>query len=260
MQNRERDDLICLDDITLLDEDCGLGTSYGEDTFGFAELINHTEDGALPIVVMQFETTKDIKSFYKKHVVKCGFGVRIHTSKKDDDDHLCYLKLVCSREGKYVSQIPPKLKTHPTQRRQCPVSLTMVRKPQAWIVSAMVHKHNHDISPTKSRLIRRNRRLNLQAKQTLYINDQAGVHLNKTFKSLVGHVGGFENLDFVKRDTRNYIGQQRRAFGKEGDGQALMQHLSIMRKLNNYFYYEIDINAKNIIINVFWADARSRAT
>jgi len=31
-----------------------------------------------------------------------------------------------------------------------------------------------------------------------------------------------------------------------------------MRELNNSFYYEIDTNAENIIINVFWADTRSR--
>ena len=158
-----------------------------------------------------------------------------------------------------MSQIPPELKTHPIQRRQCPTSLIVVKKPQAWIVGAVVHEHNHDISPTKSRLIRGNRRLNLQAKRTLDINDQASVRLNKTFRSLVGHVGGFENLDFVECDTRNYIGQQRRVFGKEGDGQILMQHFSTMRELNNYFYYEIDTNAENRIINVFWVDARSKA-
>ena len=122
----------------------------------------------------------------------------------------------------------------------------------------MVHEHNHDISSTKSRLIHGNRRLNLQAKRTLDINEQVDVRLNKTFRSLVGHAGGFENLQFVEQDTRNYIGQQRRAFG-EGDGQTLMQHFSRMRELNNYFYYEIDIDAENIIINVFWADAWSEA-
>jgi len=95
MQNGEQDDLICLDDITLLDEDCGLHTLDGEETFDSAELINDSEDGASPTIGMQFETTKHIKSFYKKHAVKCGFRVQIRTSKKDGDNHLCYLKLVC---------------------------------------------------------------------------------------------------------------------------------------------------------------------
>jgi len=82
----------------------------------------------------------------------------------------------------------------------------------------VVHDHNHDINPTKSRLIRGNKRLNLHAKRTLDINDEVVVHLNKTFRSLVSHVGGFDNLQFLERDARSYIEQQRRAFGKEGDG------------------------------------------
>jgi len=120
---------------------------------------------------MQFDTIEDIKTFYKKYAVKYGFGVRIQTSKKDDDNHLCYLKLVCLMEGKYVSQILLELKTHPTQRKECPTCITTVKKPQAWIVRTVVHEHNDDISPTKSMLIRWNRSLNLQANKTLDIND-----------------------------------------------------------------------------------------
>jgi len=108
MQNEEQDDLICLDDISLLHQDCGLGTSDQEDNIDSADLINHAEDGGCPTIGMQFDTTEDIKTFYKKHVVKCSFGVQIRTSKKDDDNHLYYLKLLCSKVGKYVSQIPPE--------------------------------------------------------------------------------------------------------------------------------------------------------
>ena len=147
-----------------------------------------------PLLECDFESAEEVKSFYKQYAVKCGFGVRTRTSKKDDDNQLCYLKLVCSSEGNYVSHIPPELKTHPTQTRQCPACLTTVKKPEAWILSTVVHDHNHDISPTKSRLIRENRRLNLQAKRTLDINDEADVCLNKTFRSLVGQAGGFDNL------------------------------------------------------------------
>jgi len=71
--------------------------------------------------------------------------------------------------------------------------------------------------------------------------------------------GFFNNLDFLERYARNYICQQRCAFGKEGDGHALMVYFSRMREFNNEFYYEIDIDAKNRIINVFWADVRSIA-
>jgi len=83
--------------------------------------------------------------------------------------------------------------------------------------------------------------------------------LNKIFRSLVFDVGGYENLDFVERDVRNYIGQQRQALVMDGDGQALFNHFSRMRELNNDFFFEIDVDKENRITNVFWADGRSRA-
>ncbi|XP_027936364.1 protein FAR-RED IMPAIRED RESPONSE 1-like [Vigna unguiculata] len=137
--------------------------------------------------------------------------------------------------------------------------MTAVRKQDMWMISSVVDEHNHDVSPTKSRLIRGNRKLNMQVKRTLDLNDQAGVRINKSFRSLVCDAGGFENLQFVERDARNYIGKQRRALGKEGDGQALLNHFSAMRELNKDFFFEIDMDPDNRISNVFWADARSRA-
>ena len=85
------------------------------------------------------------------------------------------------------------------------------------------------------------------------------MRINKSFQSLVCDVGGFDNLPFMECDVRNYIGRQRRALGKDGDGQALMSHFSHMRQMNNDFFYEIDFDEKKKISNVFWADARSRA-
>jgi len=43
MQNGEHDDPICLDDITLLHEDCGLGTSDVDETSDSAQDMNNTE-------------------------------------------------------------------------------------------------------------------------------------------------------------------------------------------------------------------------
>jgi len=159
-----------------------------------------------------------------------------------------------------VSSIPPEMKTLPTQRKQCPARMIAVRKQDMSMISIVVDEHNHDVSPTKSRLIRGNRKLNMQVKRTFDLNDQVGVRINKSFWSLGCDAGGFENLQFVERDAKNYIGKQRRALGKEGDGQTLLNHFSAMRELNKDFFFEIDMDSDNQISNVFWADVRSRAT
>jgi len=49
------------------------------------------------------------------------------------------------------------------------------------------------------------------------MNDETGVRINKSFRSLVCEAGGFENVPFVERDVRNYIRKQRRRLCKDGD-------------------------------------------
>ncbi|XP_027911571.1 protein FAR1-RELATED SEQUENCE 5-like [Vigna unguiculata] len=100
----------------------------------------------------------------------------------------------------------------------------------------------------------------MHVRQTVDINDEAGVRINKSFRSLVCEAGRYDNITFIERDVRNYIGKQRRSLCKDGDGQALLRHFSQMRELNNDFFFDIDMDENNRICNVFWANAKSRAT
>ena len=175
-----KNNAIVLEDINLLEEDTDSGTIFHEEGIhkeGIHKEDNekHFEDVVSPCVGMYFDSVNDVKKFYKEYAIRSGFETRIKTLRKDDDNHLCYFKLVCSREGKCVSSIPPEMKTLPTQRKQCHARIIVVRKEDKWMISSVVHEHNHDVSPSKSRLIRGNRKLNMQAKRTLDINDEADV-------------------------------------------------------------------------------------
>jgi len=107
-------------------------------------------------------------------------------------------------------------------------------------------------------MFRDNRRINLQVKKTLDMNDEAVVRVNKSYRSLVASAGGYDNMEFIERDVRNYVDQQHRALGKQGDAKALLTHFSRMSELNKDFYFEIDIDEDSRIRHVFWADARTR--
>ncbi|WVZ04466.1 hypothetical protein V8G54_025272 [Vigna mungo] len=216
-------------------------------------------DNNVPKLQMSFDTIDQVKSFYRDYAVRCGFAVRIRSSKKNNNNQLTFMKLVCSRQGKYISSISPEFKTQPSQRNECPAGITVSLKEGRWYVGTVVTEHNHDMCPKNSNLIRGNRKLNMHSKHTLTMNDDAGVRINKSFISLVNDAGGYENIQFIERDARNYIGQQRRSFCKDGDGQALLKYFSRMRELNNEFFYEIEMDEHNRICSVFWADARSRA-
>jgi len=220
---------------------------------------NDSGDDIPPKVHMCFDSLDDVKQFYKNYSIRSGFGIRTSTSARGEDNEINYIKLVCSREGNYMSAIPPELKTVPTKAKQCKASITAAKKDGQWFIRSIVTDHSHDISPKKSRLIRGNRKVDMHSRQTVETNDDAGVRINKSFRSLVSEAGGYEHVNFIERDVRNYIGQQRRSLCKDGDGQTLLRHFSKMRELNNDFFFEIDMDEDNRICNVFWADARSRA-
>ncbi|XP_068504004.1 protein FAR-RED IMPAIRED RESPONSE 1-like [Phaseolus vulgaris] len=252
MQNINEVENICLDDISLFEE---CETSDTVNCKGIND-----DDDLVPIVGMCFDSADSVKNFYRQYAISKGFGIRTRSSKKGPNKELRYFMLVCARAGKYVSPIPTEVNTQPTQRIECPARITVGIKNGKWYIMSVHEEHSHDLSPTKSRLFRGNRRINLHTKRMLDMNDDAGVRINKSYQSFVSAAGGYDNLEFVERDVRNYVGKQRRALGKEGDGKALLTHFSRMRELNEHFFFDIDFDIDNRIRNIFWADARSRAT
>jgi len=244
-------DVLSLDDITL-DEECERSTELSEECSDKA-------DGSCPRVGMCFESPNEVMTFYRQYGIRKGFGMRTRSSKKGTDNELRYFILVCSRQGNYVSAIPAYMQTQPTQEFNCPARIIVTKKEDKWYITSFGKEHSHDLSPTKSRMFRSNKKINLKVKRKIEMNDDAGVRLNKSFASLVHQARGYDNLPFGERDIRNYVSEQRRILGKEGDGKALLNHFSRMCQLNKDFFFEIDMDQDNRIRNVFWADARSRA-
>ena len=248
---------LSLDDICLGEETAVEASHEVNEELNGDNAHNLNEDDIVPKVHMCFEMLEAVKVFYRNYAINIGFGVRIRSSLRGADNEINYIKLVCSREGNYVSVIPPELKTVPSEKKQCKASITVGKKEGKWYIRSVVTEHSHDTSPKKLRLIRGNCKVNMHARQTSDINDEASVRINKSFQSLVCEAGGYDNISFIERDVRNYIGKQRRSLCKDGDGQALLRHFPQMRELNSDFFFDIDMDKNNRICNVFWADARS---
>ncbi|XP_047320296.1 protein FAR-RED IMPAIRED RESPONSE 1-like [Impatiens glandulifera] len=102
--------------------------------------------------------------------------------------------------------------------------------------------------------------LDSTTKRKLELNDQAGITLSKSFQSFVVEAGGYDNLPFDERSCRNYISEARRLRLGDGDAEALSNYFCRMQSRNSNFFYVLDLDGESRIKNVFWADARSRAT
>ncbi|KAI5388572.1 hypothetical protein KIW84_074311 [Lathyrus oleraceus] len=215
------------------------GSSQGEDVE-----VDHGDCGGYdddtlwaPAIGMCFSCLEEVKTYYQEYALKKGFGWRIRSSKKGDDGEVNYLILSCSREGSNISKISCTLKTLPSRAKNCPAKICIKLKQDGfWYITQFESNHSHETSPTKARLFKANKKMNLHVRRTIQINDDAGVRINKTFQSLVKDAGGHENIPFCEKDVRNYINKERPAIGKE------------------------DLDDDFHVRNVFWADARSRAT
>jgi hypothetical protein len=210
-----------------------------------------------PAAGMCFSCLDEVKSFYGEYALKKGFRWKIRTSRKGPDGEICYLILACSREGSKVSKVSCTSKTLPEKVKSCPAKICVkMEEDGLWYIRKFEADHSHETSPTKARLFKANKKMNLHVKRTIQINDDVGVRINKTFQSPVKDAGEHANIPFCDRDTRNNVYKERCAIGKEGDVKALISYFCQMREQNSNFFYDIDLDVKN----VFWADARSRAT
>jgi len=220
--------ILSLDDISS-SEECQTWNAVNEEGFD-------NVDPGVPTIGMCFLSAAEATTFYRQYAITKGFGIRRRSSKKGTEKQLRYFILASSRAGTYVSRIPTETRSILTQANECPARITLTRKEDKWYITTMNEEHSHDLSPTKSRLFRENIIINLGVKRTIDFNDEADVRTNKTYQSLVHAAGGYDNLPFVECDMRNYLSQQRRALGKEGDGQTLLKHFSRMKELNRDFF------------------------
>ncbi|RDY12683.1 putative transcription factor PosF21, partial [Mucuna pruriens] len=191
-----------------------------------------------PASGMSFPSQESVKSFCRPYASRMGFGFIVRNSKKGRDGKLHYFILTCSREG---TRVPNTLKTLPTIKNNCEARITVSLKDGLWYIMKAVLDHSHELSPMKAMML-----LNKGGDE----QDQ----------SLACDVGGYRHLPFVEQGVRNHVQKGRRTIGKEGDGKALMSYFLRMQEQNCNFFYDIDLDDFFRVKNVFWADARSRAT
>ncbi|XP_022876790.1 protein FAR-RED IMPAIRED RESPONSE 1-like [Olea europaea var. sylvestris] len=217
-----------------------------------------TGDGIIiPEVGMLFKNEQDMYDFYKKYAYTVGFPVKKRNSKKGEDGVLRYLTLTCSREGGSVGNSSGSLKPYPIVKLGCKARIS----PSCdvignWRINAVNLEHNHDTSPSKSRLYRCNRQLSAAMKRKLQVNDLAGIAVHKSYNSAVVEAGGYENMSCIEKDCQNCIECVRRLKLGEGDATAIQSYFSKMQAQCSGFYFDIDWDEESRLKNVFWADNR----
>ncbi|OVA06355.1 FAR1 DNA binding domain [Macleaya cordata] len=157
----------------------------GEDIEGIdCDLNKDQNEPVEPKVGMEFDSVDDLHGFFKSYARLKGFGIRKRSSTKDEDGVSKYVRLVCSCEGNRESKNSNPLKPRPMSRIGCKVVVVArFELDGKWMIINVCLDHNHDISPSKSRLFRCNREISHRVKRQLALNDQSGIDVPKNFRS-----------------------------------------------------------------------------
>ncbi|KAK8951267.1 Protein FAR-RED IMPAIRED RESPONSE 1 [Platanthera zijinensis] len=192
--------------------------------------------------------------------MQSGFRVSKRSSTKTEGIPT-YITIRCSRFGKSNISSKKVLNPHPITKTQCKTRLFTNRlEDNKWIVTSFSDEHNHVLSPGKSRNYRCNGKITVIAKRKLELNDVAGIIMNKNFNVLMVEAGEHENLSILEKDYINYIEKVRRLRLRADDASSLQNYFKKVQSVDSNFFYTIDYDEENRIKNLFWADARCRAT
>ncbi|KAG2606332.1 hypothetical protein PVAP13_4NG226311 [Panicum virgatum] len=205
----------------------------------------HGEDldpEVVPKFEMSFESFEDAFLFYKK---KRG------TTGKD---------LCCSLEGKHNTKVQDgDRKTSKTSKRDGCKAMVCAREARGGgrvFFTRIVFEHNHKLNPTPS-MTKRMRAHKVEDPSVMNLVDTmhaSQVPHPNVMRVLRSVAGGVENLHLTERDVQN----RRAAHVREERMDDIPKLLAFFRecKANNpQFFYEFQLDDKNVVKNVFWSHA-----
>ncbi|CAL4969684.1 unnamed protein product [Urochloa decumbens] len=212
----------------------------------------------VPNFEMDFDSLEHAYEFYRHYAELAGFNIkrnRKRDKKESEGQEFC-----CSGEGKHKSKVAvvDRQRDHTSKRGGCK-AMVLARTTGVDGRACYTHivlEHNHKLVPTPS-MTRRMRSHKKQDPAVVKLVDtmHAGhvAHVN-VMRVLRRFAGGSENLHLTERDIQNRRAAQVRE--ERVDDIPKLQAFFRECKLNNpQFFYEFQVDDKNVVKNVFWSHA-----
>ncbi|RYQ82088.1 hypothetical protein Ahy_B10g100669 [Arachis hypogaea] len=210
---------------------------------------------------MTFNTFEDAAKFYKDYSKAAGFSTRVRSTNKKRNEIKNQL-ITCSRKGKWKSKISPTEKTNSLAGLNCParIYIYILKDIGVWIISKVVLHHSHPCCANQVEMFKQHRELGMYVRRTIENNEEARIIPSKSYQSFVAAVRGHRELNFIKKDVRNYITREVRNVSELDDAKEFGKYLLRMIEKNHNFFFELELEDDQSIKLAFWADARRRAT
>ncbi|XP_020590930.1 protein FAR1-RELATED SEQUENCE 5-like isoform X2 [Phalaenopsis equestris] len=239
-------------------EELNVGHLNPEDSSTVADDSMHLE----PEVGMVFYSEEQAYDVYNKYAKKKGFSVRKGHLGRRKDGTIRDRVYLCSYEGtRQKHSTHNTRKPRPVFRTNCMARIEYkVNRDGIWVVNKVIKEHNHPlIRESKAHLLRSHRRLLLAAQDGQQVNQTE----NSSAKSAEVVSGGGQDFEsespvgFLLRVQSSHLHTDRMRELDKGEMQMLLDFLRRKQLEDPSFFYGTQLDDKEQVTNIFWADARS---
>ncbi|XP_020595404.1 protein FAR1-RELATED SEQUENCE 5-like [Phalaenopsis equestris] len=203
----------------------------------------------------EFETEDEAYEFYNMYAGRMGFTVRRASMTVTADDVITRRMFVCSKEGFRERKKGAKRvkKPRPETRTGCPACMIIRITPGGkYHVSEFVTCHNHPLSaPSSSDL------LVSQNSETGVLDDESGM-ADVLMMTPLSADNPFNMQARTAQDISIHsVDSKHIKSVLVGDAGATLEYLQKMQEENPSFFYAVQADDDDNLINFFWADAKS---
>ncbi|KAF5726944.1 hypothetical protein HS088_TW22G00629 [Tripterygium wilfordii] len=210
-----------------------------------------------PAVGMEFESYDDAYNYYSCYAKEVGFCVRVKNSWFKRNSREKYgAVLCCSSQG--FKRIKDVNRLRKETRTGCPAMVRMrLVDSKRWRILEVTLEHNHLLGSKIDKCIKK---MGSGTKRKSQSSTDADVRTIKLYRALVINVGGNGNSNLGSRQIGKFTDLPNQLSLRKGDVQAMYNYFCRMQLTNPNFFYLMDLNDEGHLRNVFWIDARSRAS
>ncbi|KAL3835522.1 hypothetical protein ACJIZ3_010258 [Penstemon smallii] len=206
-----------------------------------------------PAIGMEFDSYDDAYNYYNCYAIEAGFNVRVKNSWFKRNSREKYgAVLCCSSQG--FKRVKDVNRLRKETRTGCPAMVRMrLVDSKRWRILEVSLEHNHLLGTNG---YKSTKKTSSGTKRKLLSNSDTELPPIKLYRALVidSRNDGTHNLNQTEANTSSNQLNLRK-----GDTQAMYNYLCRMQLTNPNFFYMMDLNDEGRLLNLFWADARSRA-
>jgi zinc finger SWIM domain-containing protein 3 len=211
---------------------------------------------------MQFESDNIAYKFYNEYGRMAGFSIRKeYVNKCKKTGTVTSRRFVCEKEGIWGKdkRDSKTRKARAETRCGCNARLGIVcnRDSGKYIVTDFIAEHNHNLHlSTTVHMMSSQRRMSATQAAEIDLAYESGIRLKDSYQLMSKQVGGSDNLGFTKRDHKNYLRNKRQRALNFGEAASLEKYFRHQLKESPSYFYAFQLDAEELITNIFWANAR----